>query len=122
MIRVANKMAKVIQQTVHWYVNNLKLSHMSYKGNTQVINQLEKIYDKNMTIKCKTHKYLGIHLDFRLKSKMKVGMTEYIKESVNIWPKILNTPVKTPVGRHLLKLNPDVEKLEIKKVKLFHAL
>ena len=96
---IAYRMVKGTQQIVCWYLENLKLSHVSYKVNIQVINQLKNIYGKDMTIKPgKVHKYLGMHLDFRLKGKPRVGMMEYIKESVSIRTETINVPVKTPAG------------------------
>ena len=76
-----------------------------------------------MTIKLgKVHKYMGMHLHVRLKGKLKVGMTDFIKEPISIWPKPVDVSVKTPAGGHLLKVNPDAEKLEEKRSKIFHTL
>ena len=51
-----------------------------------------------------------------------MGQIEYNKETVTMWPEPLDSPVKTPAGEHLLKVNPDCPKLGDKKARLFHTL
>ena len=63
-----------------------------------------------------------MNLNFKNKGKLQIGMTEYIKESVSMRPEPLNRTVKTPAEEYLLKVNPDAEKLDEKKAKLFHTL
>ena len=93
------------------------------KENTRIETKLMKIYGKDMTVRRgKKHKYLGMDLDWRKKGLLGIGMIPYNKETVSMWSEPLETQVKTPAGKHLLKVNLDCKKLDKNREKLFQTL
>ena len=61
-------------------------------------------------------------LDWSEKGKLKIGVIQYNKDTVNMWPEALDKKVNTPAGKHILKINPDCPKLDEKRARLFHTL
>eukprot|EP00957_Ditylum_brightwellii_P174168 13260128-Ditylum_brightwellii.AAC.1 len=70
-----------------------------------MLKWLELKYGKLRTTQGKVHEYLGMTLDFSKKGKVRVGMTDYIKEIIEDFPEAVNTSVTTPAAVHLFDVN-----------------
>ena len=70
--------------TVVWHVDDLKISHENKDTVDSLISKLRERYGKkaDLTIhQGKVHKYLGMKLDYRDQSKVKIDMADYLKTS-----------------------------------------
>jgi hypothetical protein len=79
---------------VTWHVDDLKSSHVDPKVNNDFLLWLKKIYGdpKLAPVKAtrgKIHDYLAMKLDFTTKGKLRVDMTDYIKNMINNFPEDL---------------------------------
>ena len=78
---VVNKMINGSQMTVVWHVDDLKVSHVDAKEVGKFIHQMEEAFGKETPISVsrgKTHKYLGMSLDFGNKGEVRINMEHYI--------------------------------------------
>ena len=84
---VANKMVGGKQLTVCWHVDDLKISHVDKHVVTKFIAKLQKLYGKQggLTVsRGKYYSYLVMFLDFRQKGKVKIDMTQYVKDTQDV--------------------------------------
>ena len=61
-----------------WHVDYLKLSHEDKNEVTNLIKELEMIYGIIRTMRGNDNEYLGIHLYFSNKVKVKVSTINYL--------------------------------------------
>ena len=119
---VANKWVGGKQLTVCWQVDDLKISHVDKNVVTRLIKDLEKIYGKCSVSRGKYHDYLGMHLDFRTKGKLKVDMRKYVADTYKMFPEDLGGYVTTPAAEHLRTIDENAEKLDDGKKQVFHTI
>jgi hypothetical protein len=80
---VANKQIDGIQCTILWHVDDLKISYDNPKVVDKIIKNIENKYGKEAPLTIKQglhHKYLGMTIDYSVKGKVKVFMSQYIHE------------------------------------------
>ena len=75
---VANAMIDGKQCTIVWYVDDNKISHVDSKVVDNVIAQIEAKYGEMSTTRGKTHKFLGMDLEF-LDGIVEIGMEKHIE-------------------------------------------
>ena len=80
---VANKIIDGSQCTIVWHVDDLKISHAKQSVVDHVISLLEKTYGKMSTQRGTKLSYLGMTLDYSIKSKVIIDMTEYVERLLN---------------------------------------
>jgi len=72
---VANRTVNGEQQTVCWHVDDLKVSHVDPKVNTQFAEDIVAIYGDKVTVKRgPIHNYLGMDFDFSIDKSVKISM------------------------------------------------
>ena len=111
---VANKMINDKQCTILWHVDDLKISHVVSKVVDDVIELLKSKFGKEapLTIsRGKVHEYLGMTIDFSIKSKVKFTMLDYIENMLAELPAGMAGAVRSPAALHLFEVSDDVEKL-----------
>jgi hypothetical protein len=94
---MANKQVNGEQLTVCFHVDNCKILHLIPKVVDETIEWLQSEYKnvfedgtKQMKVHCrKTHKYLGVSLDFGHSNQCRVTMIDYIDEIVVAYDKAL---------------------------------
>jgi hypothetical protein len=112
---VANKNVKGKQLTVVWHVKDLKVSHKKPSVLARMAEWLkyERLFDNRsggMTIsRGKIHNHLSMTLDFTIKGKVKITMTDYVEDMLLLFSKHnkSNTTVNTPAAEHLFKVNKE---------------
>jgi hypothetical protein len=121
---IANRMVDGKQQTVTWHVDDLKSSHVDPKVNTQFLEWLQKVYGTSTApvkaTRGKCHDYLAMKLDFSESKKVKIDMTNYVKNMTDEFPEDL-TKSTYPWNENLFKINEANKKLSIKKKEIFHT-
>jgi hypothetical protein len=87
---VWNKVIDGKQCTICFHVDDCKISHVSNQVVEQTIEWLRQDYEsifedgsgKMKVSRGKSHKYLGMTLDFTTKGQVKISMVDYVKEVV----------------------------------------
>jgi hypothetical protein len=78
---IANKIINLLQWTIVWHVDNLKISQVKKKVFTGIIQKLNIKYGKesSLTFKLgKKHDYLGMTIDYSEDGLVRIDMTNYI--------------------------------------------
>ena len=105
---VANKMVNVLQMTVTWHVDDLKISHKDSLEVTKFLHHFGQIYGERMTVHCdKVHDYLGMYLDFSTANTLNIGMIKYIKKIQKDLPEEIKSAAATPDAEHLFDVRED---------------
>ena len=125
-ICVVNSMVGGQQQTVTWYVDDVKVSHISKQVNEEFIKWYENKYgnDLNGHIKVtrgKKHEYLAILLDYSNKGNLKIDMKAYIQDVVETLLESLSENVKCPWTSRLFNKCNDNKQLNQQKQEIFHT-
>jgi len=107
-----NREIEGTQQTVLFYVDDIKLSHRNKKVLLDTAKDLAARYGeiKDLTVtRGDVHNFLGVTLDFREKKKLKIKMDGYVKEVIDEADAKLKTKqrdqAKTPASMVLFKIN-----------------
>ncbi len=103
-----NKEVNGSQKTVCWHVNNLKLSHVDPKVNTEFGEWLSATYGVSVVShRGKVHDYLGMIMDFLQEGKVMVNMIEYIKSIIADFPEEIVATRTTPAADHLFMVRDE---------------
>ena len=111
---VVNKTINGSQMTVVWHVDDLKVSHVDAQEVGKFIRQIEEAFGKDtpLSVSCgKTHEYLGMSLDFRSKSEVRINMEHYIDMMLRDASQEMDGTSNTPAAAHLFKTNLEDPKL-----------
>ena len=74
---VANKMINGKQCTIMWYVDDLKVSHMSRKAVVEILRAIKARFHGDLTITLgKEHTYLGMKITFPDDGKVEIRISE----------------------------------------------
>ena len=141
---MANKQVKGEQLTVCFHVDDCKISHVIPKVVNKTIEWLRLEYESvfedgtgQMKVhRGKTHKYLGMSLDFSHANQCRVTMIDYLDEIVVAYDKALkelsdgfiaikkksNTARTSAAPDDLFVVNEDAEKLSDEGATAFHNL
>ena len=79
---MSNKTVNRKQMTVVWHVDNLDISHENVDTVDALISKLSEQYGKEADLTIhhgKLHEYLRMKLDYRDQGKVKIDMTDYLK-------------------------------------------
>eukprot|EP00957_Ditylum_brightwellii_P135464 10328266-Ditylum_brightwellii.AAC.1 len=79
-----------------------------------------KKYGKLRTTRRKIHKYLGMTLDFSKQGKVRVDMTNYVKEIIEDFPEAIKGSITTPAADHFFDVNKEGKSLEENFARQFH--
>jgi Reverse transcriptase (RNA-dependent DNA polymerase) len=107
---VANKTINGKQCTVVWHVDDVKISHVDPNVVTEVIALFSAEYAKlsPLTIsRGKIHEYLGMTLDYSVKGKVKISMTDYVINMLKELPVDMEGVAATPASPHLFTVNTE---------------
>ena len=107
-------------------MDDLKSSHKDPKVNDEFAKWLEKKYGQHGKVKIhrgKVHDYLGMVFDYREKGKVKVDMSEYVKDMLEEFPEKLKSSdtAMTPAGEKLFDKG-SAKKLTKERAKVFHTV
>ena len=130
---VANKMIDGSQMTICFHVDDCKISHSSSKVVDDFIAWLKQEYESifedgsgQMTVsRGKTHKYLGMNLDYSTTGEVKITMFDYIEEIIAAFdavdPKAAGIK-SSAAPDELFKVNDKCDKLDPIMATAFHNL
>jgi hypothetical protein len=119
---VANKMVDGKQCTIVWYVDDLKVSHMSEKVVRDILKTIESKFSGKLVVTVGDHHvYLGMDIKFTPHQTVQIRMIDYLKEVLETWPEKVNRKAATPATGDLFTVGEndapltDERKLEIFK-------
>jgi len=120
---VANKiMDDGNQCTICWYVDDLKVSHVSKHIVEEVIQMIEGRFGAMTQSHGSKLNYLGMDVQFTNEGTVKIMMSEYLQEAFDLFPEDVSKIVNSPAADHLFDINPDCERLTEDKRKLLHSI
>jgi hypothetical protein len=102
---VANKNINGHQHTIRFHVDDLMASHIDPKVNDQFEKWLNSKYGSYGNVKAvrgPRHDFLGMIFNFGEKGKVKVDMTEYVKNMINSLSIKIDGVERTPAADDLL--------------------
>ena len=119
---MANEMIQGKQCTIVWYVDDVKVSHVDPKVVTKIIEEIEESFGDVSAVRGDKHTFLGMNMTFTKDKKIHIKMKEHLQEAIDAFPEDINAEVTSPVGRYLMLVNEDAEKLDQHRADIFHSI
>jgi hypothetical protein len=123
---VWNKMVNGKQFTIVFHIDDLLLSHLNPNIVTLYIRKLHKEYGslENLTVtRGKVHEYLGMTIDFRVKSEVRFSQYDFLKKLLNSLPDSMATGKKnTAAPEYLFKTTDSSCPLDNDRKEMFHTI
>ena len=122
---VENKTVNGKQLTVVWHVDYLKIYHMESDAVEEIIAQLSEQYGKDTDLtfqRGKVHKYMGVWLYYRMQVKVKIDMTEYLKNVLQYIPEKHKGRVVMPATNHLFEVENMAKNISEDVAQIFHTI
>ena len=119
---VANRMVNGSQQTICFYVDDNKISHVDPEVNTEVIKRIEERFGKLDIWRGTKHDLLGMKVDFIGDGKVTIDLRDHIKEGIEAFGDDVSRKVSSPATKHLHSVNPNSAKLSAKQADTFHSV
>jgi hypothetical protein len=123
---VWNKMVNGKQFTIVFHIDDLLLSHLNPNIVTLYIKKLHKEYGtlENLTVtRGKVHEYLGMTIDFRVKSEVRFSQYNFLKKLLNSLPISISTGKKnTAAPEYLFKTTDESGAIDSVRKELFHTI
>ena len=117
---VVNKMVDGKPLTVAWHIDDLKVSHEQESALDEFITMMEKEFGQDAPLsvsRSPIQEYLGMTLDFSVRGRVTIKMSDYVKTMLNDAPASMDGKAATPAAAHLFKVNTDDPKLLTKEKK-----
>jgi hypothetical protein len=105
-----------------WYIDDVKVSHKSAKVVTDIINKVEKHIGKVVTVRGKSHCYLGMNIFLRDDKKADIEMKDQISEAIEAFGEDIKGEASSPAARHLMMVNENATKLNQKQKEIFQSV
>ena len=121
---VANKQIEGKQCTILWYVDDVKISHVNQQTVTDILKELEDVFETLTIKRGKEHTYVGMHFKIRDDKRVEISMQEYIKECVAAFKEPISAKANTPAKHTLFELDTGElsEQLKKEKSEVFHLI
>ena len=123
---VANKTIDGEQCTIAWHVDDSKISHQSQEVAENMLKMLEGRYGNEAPLSVtrgKSHKYLGMDIDFGEPGKVRFSMVDYIQELLAEAPSDLMKGLSTtPAANYLFNTRDGAELLGAEDAVMYHHL
>ena len=106
---VANKMVNSHQMTIHWHVDELKVSHKDENAVTALAENLAELYGSNTIVSHKkVHEYLGMDIDWdSVSGTIIVSMIKYLHKVFEEFPEVLHGTKDSPAGDNMFTIRED---------------
>jgi hypothetical protein len=120
---VANKiMTDGTQCTICWYVDDLKISHVSKDVVEDIVTKIEERYGKMTVTRGTKHTYIGMDIKFMGNGEVQIFMKDYILEAIEMFPEDCTGKAVTPARNHLFRVNPTGTKLSEERRAILHSI
>ena len=107
---VANKIIDGKQCTICFHVDDLKILHVCYDVVSQVIKLIDDEFGKlepMSVMRGKQHEYLGMELDYSMPGKVRISMSKFVEELLDMLPQDMCGYAMTPAGENLFMVRSD---------------
>ena len=119
---VANRMVNGQQQTICWYVDDNKISHMDRSVNEAVIAKIEERFGELTVQRGRKFVFLGMNIEITADHSIKIDTKEYIQECIDAFDGCTNREVNSPHSARLFKVNGDSPQLSNARADAFHSI
>ena len=120
---IANKTAINGKQcTIAWYVDNNKMSHVDAAVVTNIIEQIEKKFDKMTVTQGKEHTFLEMNITYTDEGTAKVSMKEYLMEAIEESGLDIKNVAWTPARRAVFEVDQDSPTLPKERFDTFSSV
>ena len=119
---VANKMIDGSQCTVGWYVDDNKVSHMSDKVNSMIVDALEEHFGKLGRTTGNKHTFLGMDVEMISKGKIAVSTPQHVEEAIEGLGEEVRGTAVSPAKSKLFSVDHESPKLTGDKKETFHSV
>jgi len=116
---VANKTIEGKQFTVCWYVDDLKLSHVSSTVVSKMISMIEAKFGQMTVTRGAHHTYLGINFEIKDK-RVHINMRSYLQECIDAYGESIMCNATTPTTKQLMEIDEKLSELEEYRKDKFH--
>jgi hypothetical protein len=119
---VANMMIEGAQCTIAWFVDDNKISHVSEKVVSMVIERIEVAFGKMSVTRGRKHVFLGMEIEFLPDGKLSIGMKEYVKDAIAEFPEDVSRSAVTPANKNIFEIDEAAPLLEKERSDCFHRV
>ena len=119
---VANKMIDGNQCTVGWYVDDNKVSHISNKVNTMIVDAIEEHFGKLARTTGSKHTFLGMDVEMISKGKIAVSTPQHISEAIEGLGEEFKGTAVNPAKSKLFSLDHNLPRLSGRRKETFHSV
>ncbi len=112
---VANKIVNGKECTILWYIDDLKISHVDSAVVDQMIQEIEKRFEKMTVSRGRDHKYMEMTISFPGNGTVSIKMTSYIEEATTAFEWvgcIIGRSTTTPAASELFEVKIESAQLD----------
>ena len=96
--------------TIIWYVDDLKVCHLSKEAVTAFAVKMSEIFGPKTTIsRGRVHQYLGMDMDWSQQGTLIVSMIKYLQKIIKAFPEVIKSTSPSPAGDHLFKVREEAD-------------
>ena len=120
-----NKMVNGTPLTIHFYVDDLKIFHVSQTAIDDAIDDLNVIFGKDKKVSTsygKVHEYLGMTIDWSDDNMVTFMMYDYLEDILLEAPDKMDGTDVTPAAQHLFYVDEDSPDLDDETANFFHRM
>ena len=110
------------QCTVVFHVDDNKLSHVDSNVVKNVIDKFSEYFGELAITQGDAHDFFGINIKLRVDGLVAIQQHEHIEQALEKFGPTYTYHVMSPCANHLWKVDENAEKLNEKKVDLFHSI
>jgi hypothetical protein len=119
---VANCMIDGKQCTIAWYVDDNKISHVSQRVVTEMVERIEARFGKMTVTRGKEHTFLGMGITYTDDGKVQITMKDYLTEAIDESGMSIERTVATPAKKDLFDVDDMATPLEREQADAFHSV
>ena len=119
---VANKTINGKQCTIAWYVDDTKISHVDAAVVTDIIEQIERRFDKMTVTRGKEHTFLGMNITYTDDGTAKVSMKDYLMEAIAESGLDIKNIASTPARRDVFEVDNSSPPLPKERFNAFRSV
>ena len=119
---VANKMIDGSQCTTGWYVDDNKVSRVSNKVNSMIVDAIEEHFGKLARTTGNKHTFLGMDVEMISKGKISVSTPQHVDEAIEGLGEEVHRTAVNPAKSKLFSVDHKSPKLTGDKKETFHSV
>ena len=119
---VANKVINNKQCTITWYVDDNLVTHAELHVVKDIVAKIEERLPGLTVNKGINHTFIGMDMTFEPNGELKIGLKDYITESIEAFGEDLGRTVTSPAAKWLFEVDTLCRKITPQKSDIFHSV